>query len=105
MSTVATETVYATVESSYSFRASNQISNRLRTRITAALGYDPVEASAVPEAANVGEGCGNPLLIASLSEVRPRPRFLVYESQPLNLDDARAMQCSIWAAAAASTAS
>ena len=105
MSSIATETAYATVESGYGFRASNQISDRLRTRITAALGYDPVEASVAPEAANVGEGCGNPLLIANLSEVMPRPRFSIHQSQPLNLDDARAKQCSIWAAAAASTAS
>ncbi|KAL9101022.1 MAG: hypothetical protein Q9163_003664 [Psora crenata] len=63
-----TESTYATVESGYSYRATNRISNGLRTRITAALGYDPVEASVVPEAANIGEGCGNPLLIANLSE-------------------------------------
>ncbi|KAL9118658.1 MAG: hypothetical protein Q9187_004795 [Circinaria calcarea] len=68
MSTLSTETAYATIESAYSFRATNQISNGLRTRITAALGYDPVEAAAAPEAANIGEGCGNPLLIANLSE-------------------------------------
>ena len=76
MSIVATETAYATIESGYGFRASNQISDRLRTRITAALGYDPVEASATPEAANIGEGCGNPLLVANLSEVTLRPTLL-----------------------------
>ncbi|KAL9126731.1 MAG: hypothetical protein Q9217_004258 [Psora testacea] len=68
MSTVATETAYATVENGYGYRATNQISNSLRTRITAALGYDPVEASVAPQASNIGEGCGNPLLIANLSE-------------------------------------
>ena len=69
MSTIETETAYATVGSHYDFRATNRIPNDLRTRITAALGYDLVQASSVPEAANIGEGCGNPLLIANLSEV------------------------------------
>jgi hypothetical protein len=62
----------ARVHEGYSFRAANPIDTQLLARITAALGYDPVEAAALPEQANIGEGCGNPLLIAKLSKVISR---------------------------------
>ena len=32
------------------------------------LGYNPEELSKIPEAANMGLGCGNPVAIASLRE-------------------------------------
>lgn len=59
----------ARVHDGYSFRAANPIDSQLLGRITVALGYDPIEAASLPEQANIGEGCGNPLLIANLSEV------------------------------------
>lgn len=64
-----TEAAYTRVEDSYSFRANNTIDPALRKRIAVSLGYDPQDLSKIPEEANIGEGCGNPLLIASLSEV------------------------------------
>lgn len=60
---------YANVENFYGYRAENQVSAALRTRIATALGYDPLAVASVPEDANIGEGCGNPLLIANLAEV------------------------------------
>lgn len=58
------------VQEAYSFRAQNSISNTLRRKIAAALGYDPSDFNGAVGDANIGEGCGNPLLIASLKKVR-----------------------------------
>lgn len=69
MAATTTEVAYTRVEDSYSFRADNTIDPALRERIAISLGYDPQDMSKIPEGANIGEGCGNPLLIASLSEV------------------------------------
>ena len=63
------ESMYANVKEFYGFRAENEVNASLRARIAAALGYDPVNTAQVPEEANIGEGCGNPLLIANLAEV------------------------------------
>jgi arsenite methyltransferase len=63
------EAVYADVTNYYGYRAENEVNLALRARIATALGYDPITAASVPEAANIGEGCGNPLLIANLVEV------------------------------------
>lgn len=60
---------YKQVHNSYSFRAENEATPELRGRIAAALGYDPMDVAAVPDQANIGEGCGNPLLIAHLAKV------------------------------------
>lgn len=68
MAATTTEVAYTRVEDSYSFRADNTIDPALRERIAISLGYDPQDMSKIPEGANIGEGCGNPLLIASLSE-------------------------------------
>jgi hypothetical protein len=67
----------ARVHDGYSFRAANPIDPKLLARITAALGYDPIEAATLPEQANIGEGCGNPLLIAKLSKVLSSRRLPV----------------------------
>lgn len=69
MTVAKTEEVYADVKKYYGYRAENEVNLALRARIAAALGYDPISAALVPEAANIGEGCGNPLLIANLTEV------------------------------------
>lgn len=63
------ESMYANVEEFYGFRADNEVNASLRARIAAALGYDPLNTALVPMEANIGEGCGNPLLIANLAEV------------------------------------
>ena len=69
MATGMAESMYANVEDFYGFRAENEVNASLRARIAAALGYDPLSTALVPEEANIGEGCGNPLLIANLAEV------------------------------------
>ena len=69
MTVTKTEEVYADVKNYYGYRAENEVNLALRVRIATALGYDPISAASVPEAANIGEGCGNPLLIANLAEV------------------------------------
>ncbi|KIK68791.1 hypothetical protein GYMLUDRAFT_36283 [Collybiopsis luxurians FD-317 M1] len=68
MAAMSAQVAYMRVEDSYSFRADNMIDPALRERIAVSLGYDPQDTSKIPEEANIGEGCGNPLLIASLSE-------------------------------------
>jgi len=69
MALAGTQVAYTRVEDSYSFRADNAIDPALRKRIAVSLGYDPEDISKIPEDANIGEGCGNPLLIATLAEV------------------------------------
>lgn len=69
MATSVAESMYANVEDFYGFRAENEVNASLRARIAATLGYDPLSTALVPEEANIGEGCGNPLLIANLAEV------------------------------------
>lgn len=69
MTTDRIKSEYANVKAFYGYRAENEVSTSLRARIATALGYDPLSTASVPEEANIGEGCGNPLLIANLSEV------------------------------------
>lgn len=61
--------LYTRIEASYAFRADNKIDPALRERIAVSLGYAAKDAEKIPEAANIGEGCGNPLSIACLKEV------------------------------------
>lgn len=61
--------LYTRIEASYGFRADNKIDPSLRKRIAVSLGYSEEDAVTIPEAANLGEGCGNPLSIACLKEV------------------------------------
>jgi hypothetical protein len=69
MTVAKPEEVYVDVKNYYGYRAENEVNLALRTRIATALGYDPISAASIPAAANIGEGCGNPLLIANLAEV------------------------------------
>ena len=73
MSTTETSTTakasYDLVNERYTFRANNPVCTTLRTQIAQSLGYDQTDTMNIPEEANLGEGCGNPLLIANLSEV------------------------------------
>lgn len=81
------ESMYANVKEFYGFRAENEVNASLRARIAAALGYDPLNTALVPEEANIGEGCGNPLLIANLAEVAPPAleRELSASRRPLDI--------------------
>ncbi|KAJ8128129.1 hypothetical protein O1611_g5505 [Lasiodiplodia mahajangana] len=56
------------VEAAYRYRSQNAISDSLRHKIAAALGYKPSDFSGDAGDAHIGEGCGNPLLIANLKE-------------------------------------
>jgi len=69
MTVNAVELKYENVKKFYGFRAENEVNAALRNRIAAAIGYDPLSTASVPEESNIGEGCGNPLLIANLAEV------------------------------------
>lgn len=69
MTVDAVELKYENVKKFYGFRAENEVNAALRSRIAGALGYDPLSTASVPEESNIGEGCGNPLLIANLAEV------------------------------------
>lgn len=69
MTTNKTESEYANIKTFYGYRAENEVNISLRNRIATALGYDPLNTASVPEEANIGEGCGNPLLIANIVEV------------------------------------
>jgi hypothetical protein len=67
----------ARVHDGYSFRAANPIDPKLLARITAALGYDPIEAATLPEQAHIGEGCGTPLLMSKVLSSRRLPVSLL----------------------------
>ncbi|KFA69365.1 hypothetical protein S40285_08753 [Stachybotrys chlorohalonatus IBT 40285] len=71
MATLASQTQVAPddVEEAYSYRAQNSINDALGRKIAAALGYDPSDFNSAAGDANIGEGCGNPLLIANLKKV------------------------------------
>lgn len=57
------------VERAYDYRSRNANSDPLRKKIAVALGYKPSDFTGAAADANIGEGCGNPLLIANLKEV------------------------------------
>ena len=85
-----TELQYANVEEFYGYRAENEVNSSLRSRIATALGYDPLSMEMVPEESNIGEGCGNPLLIANLAEVNSLSMascitFSLFDVRPLIL--------------------
>ena len=47
-------------------------------KAAAAFGYSPEDLASIPEGANLGLSCGNPLALAALKEVtRDRPAFLI----------------------------
>jgi arsenite methyltransferase len=64
-----TDDIYLQVEDAYGYRSENAINEALSKKIAASLGYNPADMADIPTDANIGEGCGNPLLIASLKKV------------------------------------
>lgn len=66
---LASSVAYNRVEASYAFRADNKIDTQLKRRIAVALGYSEADLARLPDDANIGESCGNPLAIAALKEV------------------------------------
>ncbi|KAF4628755.1 hypothetical protein G7Y89_g9394 [Cudoniella acicularis] len=68
-STLSTkDEIYTNVEDAYGYRSENAIREALSKKIAVSLGYNPADMASVPTDANIGEGCGNPLLIASLKK-------------------------------------
>lgn len=61
------DAVYTQVKDAYNYRATNGINEQLKTRIAEALGYTKEQLLRLPAEANIGESCGNPLVIAGLS--------------------------------------
>jgi arsenite methyltransferase len=45
--------------------------------IAQAFGYDAGDLSSIPEAANLGVSCGNPLALANLREVSSHTNYLI----------------------------
>ncbi|KAF2460527.1 ubiE/COQ5 methyltransferase [Lineolata rhizophorae] len=68
MSLKTKESTYETIRGVYGSKATAGESTETKSRIAAALGYDPEDAAAIPDQANLGVGCGNPLMIANLRE-------------------------------------
>ncbi|KAH8745173.1 putative UbiE/COQ5 family methyltransferase [Hyaloscypha sp. PMI_1271] len=67
-SAVTADNVYTNVKEAYGYRSENAINEALSKKISVSLGYKPEDIAYAPQDANIGEGCGNPLLIANLKE-------------------------------------
>lgn len=65
-----TEHIYSEVDSRYS-AAARGIDTGLSDRIAEAFGYSEEELASIPEGANLGLSCGNPIAIARIREVCP----------------------------------
>lgn len=50
-------------------RSSTSEQKRTEQRIAQAFGYEAADLSSIPQAANLGVSCGNPLALANLREV------------------------------------
>lgn len=60
--------IYASVLSQYSLAAKGVLTGR-EDAVAKAFGYSEAELSTIPDGANLGLSCGNPLAIAALREV------------------------------------
>jgi arsenite methyltransferase len=68
-----TQTITAQVEAFYSSCATSSIlpdKDAYNDRVATAFGYSTEELQGIPDKANLGLSCGNPLSIANLKEVR-----------------------------------
>lgn len=68
---MATIDIYQTVNTHYSALARSTSSNVTEhiQRVALSFGYDADELAAIPEGANLGVSCGNPLAVAGLRAV------------------------------------
>ena len=74
------QAIYDSVRELYGQVARQENSQRGRERyatIAAAFGYAADDLAALPDGANLGVSCGNPLAVAGLKEVRVRVRVRV----------------------------
>jgi arsenite methyltransferase len=67
----ATE-IYTSVQSHYGAAAKGN-DNSYAERVAQAFGYSKEELDSIPQEANLGLSCGNPLAIANLKEVTLSP--------------------------------
>lgn len=79
--------LYAKVNDHYSSLArENTAANEEHIRkVALSFGYNPADLSSIPDGANLGVSCGNPLAIAGLKEVSLWPLLLSYSLKPFPL--------------------
>ncbi len=104
-----TDEIYAQVREHYS-SASRGTSAKYGETVAKSFGYTADELASIPQDANLGLSCGNPLALASLKEVRLHPLspppLPTLTNTPFPLPPPnRAKQSSTSAAAPASTSS
>lgn len=64
-----TQQIYEKVGEHYSFAASSGASSEYGRKVATAFGYTEDELVNIPQDANLGLSCGNPLALAKLKEV------------------------------------
>lgn len=62
------ETIYAKVNERYGATARAKDNPKYGAAVASAFGYSPEELSSIPQEANLGVSCGNPLALAGLRE-------------------------------------
>ena len=68
---MSTAEIYHQVQSHYGSHARDSASTDSSHTIAKAFGYSEAELADVPEGADLGLSCGNPLVLAQLREVGP----------------------------------
>jgi arsenite methyltransferase len=78
MDTATSTSTYSTVDDHYSALARDTTSTSAShsQKIAISFGYSADELSEIPEGANLGVSCGNPLAVAGLREVS----FILFKS-------------------------
>lgn len=62
--------IYEKVKEHYSSAANNSTSSEYGRKVATAFGYTEDELVNIPQDANLGLSCGNPLALAKVKEVR-----------------------------------
>jgi hypothetical protein len=97
------EQIYEKVQERYGSAAKTN-SGEYGRKVAKAFGYTEDELGNIPQDANLGLSCGNPLALAKLSEVgRVFSTWLLVSDGPMLMDGYRGRQSSISAAAQVST--
>lgn len=73
--TMNSTTVYSSVDAHYgsAARAKETSKNGYSQKVAEAFGYSASDLEGMPEEANLGLSCGNPIALAKLGEVGNRP--------------------------------
>jgi arsenite methyltransferase len=67
------EEIYQAVRDRYSSASKGTASGKYESTVAASFGYSGEDLLSVPDGANLGLSCGNPLAIAALKEVKCLP--------------------------------